>query len=127
MFGSKSETSAEAAAAPKAHLPSGSSFYYDKDLKKWVNKVAGPSSGHEKVLEPPPIIASPGPPASSAPAAGAHPGKISNRAVPSSSARSARSRYVDVMNPGVVSESQPVATPFMQPKQNNAPTMVTIK
>lgn len=55
LWGRK-EPSADAAAtkAAQAHMGEESAFYYDKDLKRWVNKKAGDSGGAAATPPPPP-------------------------------------------------------------------------
>ncbi|EPQ28504.1 uncharacterized protein PFL1_03807 [Pseudozyma flocculosa PF-1] len=51
---SSSTTLAEQAKAKKAHLGEETAFYYDKELKRWVNKKAGDTSTPASPPPPPP-------------------------------------------------------------------------
>ncbi|KAK3901493.1 Sec23-binding domain of Sec16-domain-containing protein [Staphylotrichum tortipilum] len=79
--------SAQSASAPnkpiRAKLGEANSFYYDPELKRWVNKNAGPEEAAKKPAPPPPraaagaprsVSASPGPPPT---AGGPDPGRAS--------------------------------------------------
>lgn len=111
-------------AVTKAHLPTGSSFYYDNDLKKWVNKNATVSSTPAVVPAPPPKMASLNsvnrsvtpdglrpPLPQSVQAIGAPPSinhsKLADK-------RGARSKYVDILNPNAsVEHTAPVFATFV--------------
>ena len=106
---------------PKAHLPSGSSFYFDPELKKWVNKNASSTSAEESKPAAPPILAKKpeltnpgGPPMGGGP--------------PRNSKRGARSKYVDVINPNSAAEQVAPVNSFMPaaPQQTHSakPMMV---
>ncbi|KAJ2992297.1 vesicle coat component [Globomyces sp. JEL0801] len=53
LFGGKKE---DQPVSHKAHLPSGSSFYFDEKTKKWVNKNSNSAEKEEEVQAPPPIM-----------------------------------------------------------------------
>ena len=125
--------------AKKAHLPEGSSFVYDPELKKWVNKKGGPVAEKDDLVPPPivPSSVSANPRAAkiaetpnSAPSP--LPGQIDSTLVSdsgtkssekgnSSKKRSARSKYVDVMNPNASADSAPAVPQFgiMPPLQQS--------
>ncbi|KAH9276182.1 hypothetical protein BASA83_001456 [Batrachochytrium salamandrivorans] len=134
MFGRPSKGSDKdgANAATQAFLPSGNALVYDKELKKWVTKGGEPVGGPEKVLAPPPImkVASAEATLSTAPSYGGPsptpgggssttPGMASGAPIHTlsltkssgslgaGSRRSARSRYVDVINPNAAKEGAP--------------------
>ncbi|KAF9985353.1 vesicle coat component [Mortierella antarctica] len=106
----------------KANLGEESSFYFDKEQKRWVNKKGGSeSSSTSEALPPPPKSGTPAAPAAAgsgpSPVAGGPP--VMNRGPPSSGGpvppaggppgprpgagstarRGARAKYVDVLNP----------------------------
>ena len=111
----------------KAHLPSGSSFHYDPVLKKWVNKNGGAEKPKEELAPPPIIPVSTGPKTShstttptprnneklhnSMPLSSLNGTKEVGSSVPDGKGkkRSARSKYVDVLNP----DSAPKTPSFM--------------
>lgn len=116
--------------AKKAHLPEGSSFVYDPELKKWVNKKVAPVAGKDDLVPPPivPSSVSANPSAAkiaetpnSAPSP--LPGQIENPSVSDSGTkssekgnlskkRSARSKYVDVMNPNASADAASAVPQF---------------
>ncbi|KAI0157578.1 Sec23-binding domain of Sec16-domain-containing protein [Xylariaceae sp. FL1272] len=63
-FGAKKETNDIAPKAIKAKLGEASSFVYDPDLKRWVNKKAGAENTPAKTATPPPPRAMSTPPPS---------------------------------------------------------------
>ncbi|KAI1260039.1 Sec23-binding domain of Sec16-domain-containing protein [Xylariaceae sp. FL1019] len=63
-FGAKKETNDIAPKAIKAKLGEASSFVYDPDLKRWVNKKAGADNTPAKTATPPPPRAMSTPPPS---------------------------------------------------------------
>lgn len=147
--GSKTDA---APAVTKAHLPAGSSFYYDNDLKKWVNKNAVASSTAEVMQAPPPKAASSSvanrpltydesrPPLSISTNAIAAP-VLAQHNRPAAK-RGARSRYVDILNPNASAEqTAPAFTTFVPsfassggvgtptifvPKQSDGPSLYSI-
>lgn len=94
----------------KANLGDESTFYFDKDQQRWINKKAGSESPVAAEPLPPPPMARTATPAGAgspvvgppSPSGAATPPVASGqpRAGPGSVARrGARSRYVDVLNP----------------------------
>lgn len=71
LWGRSSSTDSAAQAAQakakKAHLGEETSFVYDKDLKRWVNKKAGDTGGSSTPPPPPPPARSQSPSAASQP------------------------------------------------------------
>lgn len=117
IFGSKNKD--DTPGAKKAHLPSGSNFYYDEKLKKWVNKSSTGEIQKEKELAPPPVAGAISSHAAqklaSTPAGTPAPTALNSRnpspMLPSNNGlsrpgkkRGARSKYVDTLNPNVVDE-----------------------
>ncbi|KAI8905145.1 Sec23-binding domain of Sec16-domain-containing protein [Gorgonomyces haynaldii] len=109
FFGKKED------AVPKAHLPSGSSFYFDKDLNRWVNKNASASAEPEQKAAPPPVT-------TSAPAS-TNPSRTASPMPGQPKKKGARSRYVDIMNPDAVDEPKQVNS-FMVSQQGAAKMMM---
>lgn len=90
-------------------MPSGSAFYYDNELKKWVkNGETGAAVAVEK-LAPPPLSK----PMITAAHAAAVGDKVLDTAPSKSGKRNARSKYVDVINPNATSQISTVNTGFM--------------
>ncbi|KAG0362449.1 hypothetical protein BGZ54_008620 [Gamsiella multidivaricata] len=97
----------------KANLSEGSTFYFDNELQRWVNKSAPDSQTSTEPLPPPPKVRAPaspstpglsGPPGLPGPlrptgAAGGPPLPQARPAGGSTVRRGARARYVDVLNP----------------------------
>ncbi|KAK6091834.1 hypothetical protein MT418_007686 [Batrachochytrium dendrobatidis] len=145
MFGRPSKPD-DKDSATQAFLPSGNALVFDKDLKKWVTKGGEPVGGPEKQLAPPPIkhMAETGAPTEMKPAMGAPtlgsaetpPGPMGPtlNSKPSTgslgaSRRSARSRYVDVINPNAAKESVPainlaLPTRFGMPSEQSQPKIM---
>jgi hypothetical protein len=139
LFGGKKE---EGEGPTKAHLPTGSSFYYDPDLKKWVNKKGGSEKAEEK-LAPPPVIT----PAKQSnqqdlPNGPLNDGITPQKAIPdilppteggkNTKRKGARSRYVDVMNPNSKESVMPALTSGFMPSfqsatSNTQPQMMMVK
>jgi hypothetical protein len=141
FFRKKSDTPAPI----KAILPVGTTFYFDETTKKWVNKNATASAEKEETLAPPPIIPAkatatapmlvsnpsgmpPAPPTSAgSPMAsyntpiplGAITGSSDLTRAPSKKKRSARSKYVDIINPNATATAyvQPMMVPVWNPNQ----------
>ncbi|CAO1627606.1 unnamed protein product [Sympodiomycopsis kandeliae] len=61
--------------AKQAHMGEQSSFYYDKDLKKWVNKKAGDSGASTPTPPPPPRATTASPSMASRSVSGPSPGR----------------------------------------------------
>ncbi|KAG0204868.1 hypothetical protein BGX31_003085, partial [Mortierella sp. GBA43] len=95
---------------PRANVAQGSSFYYDNEQRRWINRDAPESDGRLEPLPPPPKSRTPASPSIGSGAANASPGHPASppvaggppQARPGSGAtvrRGARARYVDVLNP----------------------------
>jgi hypothetical protein len=102
----------------RVHLPSESNFYYDSNLNKWVNKKAGTISENDETLAPPPIISNPTLASSdvaltssdrksslSSPNNVLMPGAVPSTTNKGGKRRTARSKYVDVINPNTTTNS----------------------
>ena len=152
IFAGKKTEKPETATESKAHLPSGSTFYYDTELKKWVNKSANGDAEKKEEVGPPPVVP-PSTPNHLTPAQSQAPSQVPSRqASPapvnnqlnekafgqalankrSSSAlggarRSARQRYVDIINPDAPKESMPVVGSFMPPPNKIAGDMPVVE
>ena len=111
--------------AKEMHLPQGSSFVYDPNLKKWVNKKGGIIEKEES-LAPPPLI--PEKLASSLPNNDNQllkSGTINEKG--SQKKRSARSKYVDVMNPTGTTTEMPTLVPQFTPSNKPNHEMMAVK
>ena len=130
---SSSDSKAGTPGAPiKAKLGEESSFYYDKELKKWVNKNAGPDAAKAAAPTPPPPRGGPPPGSRAVSGAGGPPprGTTATPPVPplplrtphvsfTQGSSSAGAPSAPLSNPG---SAGPASAPFSDPDSTGPPS-----